>query len=249
MIEAIRARLADAQSAQAPKYQTLRTAIVGAISGGDWTPGARLPTEAELAQMLPYSLGTIQKAYGELVKSGLVVRARGRGSFVAPVQRQMAEPWHCRFLAGDGTILPIYPRLLGHEVAAKDARWTRLFGPHAKIIRLDRAISINGEFEVTSRFFAPYAIAKPLLRLPRDKVETANFKAILLRELGMPICRIVQTIATADKRMWRRLAIRSRPYLVLEATASTADGEVAYFQEIYIPPNPRRLMFDSELRY
>ncbi len=249
MIEVIRARLADAQSAQGPKYQTLRAAIVGAISSGDWTPGERLPTEAELAQMLPYSLGTIQKAYGELVKSGLVVRARGRGSFVAPVHRQMAEPWHCRFLADNGTILPIYPRLLGHEVAGKDTRWAQLFGQNAKIIRIDRAISINGEFEVISRFYAPNPIAKPLLRLPRDKVETANFKAILLRELGMPICRITQTIAMVDKRMWRRLAIRSRPHLVLEATAYTADGEVAYFQEIYIPPNPRKLLFDSELRY
>ena len=53
----------------------------------------------------------------------------------------------------------------------------------------------------------------------------------------------------ADKKVWRRLAIRSRPHLVLEATAYTAEGEVAYFQEIYIPPNPRKLLFDSELRY
>ena len=121
MIEAIRTRLA-AQPARGPKYQLLRSAIVGAISSGDWTPGMQLPTEAELAQVLPYSLGTIQKAYGELVKTGLVVRARGRGSFVASLQRRMAEPWHCRFVGDDGTILPIYPRLLGHETATKDAR-------------------------------------------------------------------------------------------------------------------------------
>src|SRR5262245_17208043 len=231
MIDAIQARLAAAQPAPGPKYHALRAAIMGAISGGDWTPGAKLPTEAELAQFLPYSLGTIQKAYGELVKSGLVVRSRGRGTFVASVQRQMAEPWHCRFLADDGTILPIYPRLLGHATAEKDARWPKLFGTQAKIIRLDRTISINREFEVLSRFFAPHAIAKPLLRLPRDNIETANFKAILLRELGMPICRITQTIAVADKNLWRRLAIRSRPHLVLEATAYTAQGDIAYFQE------------------
>lgn len=248
MIDAIRNRLAEVQSAPGPKYQSLRTAIVGAISSGDWTPGARLPTEAELAQTLPLSLGTVQKAYGELVKNGLVVRSRGRGSFVAPVQRQMAEPWHCRFLADDGTILPIYPRLLGHEAAGKDPRWAQLFGTNAKIVRLDRAISINREFELLSRFFAPYAIAKPLLRLPSQKIETANFKLILLRELGMPICRITQTIRTADRKLWRRLAIKSPPHLVLEATAYTADGGVVYLQEIYIPPNPRKLLFDSELR-
>jgi GntR family transcriptional regulator len=248
MIAAIQARLA-AQPEHGPKYQSLRDAIAAVISGGEWTPGMRLPTETELAQLLPYSLGTIQKAYGELVKNGLVVRSRGRGTFVAPAQRQMADPWHCRFLADDGCILPIYPRLLGHEVATVDRRWAELFGPNVKVVRIDRAISINNEFEIVSRFFTSKAIAKPLVRLPRDTVEIANFKAVLLKEIGMPISRIKQTIELADKRMWRELAIRPRPQLVMKATAFTAGGDVAYVQEFYIPPNRRRLLFESELRY
>jgi GntR family transcriptional regulator len=254
MIAAIQARLAAAQalpdrSSPAPKYQALRAAIVGAISSGDFAPGMRLPTEAELAQVLPLSLGTIQKAYGELVKHGLVVRSRGRGSFVASLHRQMAEPWHCRFLGEDGTVLPVYPHLLGHQSAGNDPRWPRLFGSHAKIVRIDRAISINGEFEVISRFFTPAAIAEALLRLPRDEVESANFKLILMRELGMPVVRIVQAIAAADAKLCRRIGIRTRPHLVLEATAYAAQGEVAYVQDLYIPRNPRKLLFESELRY
>jgi GntR family transcriptional regulator len=254
MVEAIKSRLAAAQVSSGqvpsgPKYQALRAAIVGAISSGDFAPGMRLPTEAELAQVLPLSLGTIQKAYGELVKNGLVVRSRGRGSFVAPPHRQMAEPWHCRFLADDGTVLPVYPRLIGHQPAAKDPRWVQLFGRDAKIVRIDRDISINDEFEVLSRFFTPVAIAKSLLRLPRDEVESANFRIVLLRELGMPVSRIIQTIAAADRKTCRRIGIRTRPNLVLEATAYSAQGEVAYFQEIYIPPNRRKLLFESDLRY
>lgn len=249
MIEAIQARLTAAQPADGPKYQVLRNAIVGAISGGEWKPGMRLPTEAELAQLLPYSLGTVQKAYGELVRNGLVVRSRGRGSFVAPAQRQMADPWHCRFLADDGTVLPIYPRLIGHEVVTQRGPWTELFGSRVKIVRLDRAISINDEFKVISRFFTSNAIAKPLVRLPRDKVETANFKAVLLRELGMPISRIVQTIEIADREAGRDIAMSPPPHLVIKATAYTAGGDVAYFQELYIPRNRRQLLFDSVLRY
>jgi len=65
---------------------------------------SRGPPEVKLAGLLPYSLGTIQKAYGELVKVGLIERSRGRGSFVASLQRQMSEPWHCRFLADDGEV-------------------------------------------------------------------------------------------------------------------------------------------------
>jgi hypothetical protein len=102
---------------------------------------------------------------------------------------------------------------------------------------------------VISRFFAPGRLARALLRLPRDQIETANFKLVLLREVGVPIVRIIQTIATADARAWRGLGLRARPHLLLEATAYGADGDAAYFQEIYIPPTRRRLLFDSDLKY
>ena len=246
MIDSIQARVAAAHSAAGPKHQVLREAILGAITSGEWTPGMRLPTEAELSKLLPYSLGTIQKAFGQLVQDGLVVRSRGRGSFIAPQQRQMAEPRHCRFLGDDGTVLPIYPRLVGQHRVRQEKRWAELFGRGVKLTRIDRIISINHEFEVFSRFFAPAAITKQLIRLARKNVETANFKAILLRELGMPISRIVQTIARIDSSPLKGL--RWRPQLLLEATAYTAEGEVAYFQEIYIPPVTNKLLFDSDLR-
>jgi len=249
MIEMIRARVASAQPAGGPKYQVLRNAILAAISSGDWTPGARLPTEAELSKIVPYSLGTVQKAYGQLVKDGLIVRTRGRGSFVASLHRQMAEPWHCRFLDDDGNVLPVYPRLLGHEPAGGDRRWRDLFGPRAQVVRIDRSVSINDEFEVFIRFFAPRAIATPLLKLPRKNVESANFKTVILRELGMPITRIVQTVAAADETMWRDLAMPGPVNLMLAATGYASDRKAVYFQEIYIPHNKRRLLFESDLRH
>src|SRR5262249_4179224 len=125
--------------------------------------------------------------------------------------------------------------------------WAQLFGRDAKIARIDRVISINDEFEVLSRFFTPATVAKALLRLPRDEVESANFKIVLLRELGMPVTHIVQTIVAADRKAWPQIG--TRPHLVLEATAYSAQGDVAYFQEIYIPPNRRKLLFESDLRY
>jgi GntR family transcriptional regulator len=246
MMDTIQARAAAAGSAPGPKYLAVRDAILGAITSGEWKPGMRLPTEAELSKLLPYSLGTIQKAYGQLVKDGVVVRERGRGSFIAPVQRQMAEPWHCRFLGDDGTVLPVYPRLVGHRRARAEKRWVVLFGEGENVVQIDRAISINHEFEVFSRFFAPEAIAKALLGLPRENMETANFKAVLLRELGMPISRILQTVVSVDKSSIPKQ--RWRPQLLLEATAYAADGEVAYLQEIHIPATRRRMLFDSDLR-
>jgi GntR family transcriptional regulator len=249
MIETIQSRLTAGAPNGAPKYQTLRDAIVDAIASGDWTPGMRLPTEADLAKALPFSLGTVQKAYSELVKNGLVERARGRGSFVASLQHQMSEPWHCRFLADDGTILPIYPKLLGHAVVETHARWDALFGSKAKVVRIDRAVSIDRRFDVISRFFAVERIAKALLKISRTRSEAVNFKTVLLREFAMPITRIAQTIGSADRDAWKRLGLPGRSHLFIEATAYTTGDAVAYFQEFYIPPNDRKLLFDSSLKY
>jgi hypothetical protein len=69
---------------------------------------------------------------------------------------------------------------------------------------------------------------------------------VLLRELGMPISRLVHTIERARKHPRQRGAA-SPPHLLLEATAYTAEGQIAYFQEFHIPPNRKKLLFDSNL--
>lgn len=246
MIDIIQTHLARSDARDEPKYQALRNAILDAISKGELAPGSQLPTEAELSRLLPYSLGTVQKAYGELARGGLITRSRGRGSFVAAAEGRMADPWHCRFLDEGGAILPVYPRLLGHQVAEAEERWEKLFGVERQIVRIDRTLSINGEFEVVSRFFATERIACAILSLGRESIETANFKAVLWRELGLPIARILQTIAAA--RSTERPGSRGPgQHLLLEATAYTAGEEVAYFQELLIPPTRRKLLFDSAL--
>lgn len=248
MIEAIRSRLDAASTRPGPKYQTLRDAIREAISSGEWPAGARLPTEVELSRLLPYSLGTVQKAYGELVRAGAVVRTRGRGSFVASSHREMPEPWHSRFLDEAGNVLPVYPRLVGHGPAPFQPRWTGLFGAGAAVTVIDRLLSIGDEFEVLSRFYVRDEIATALLGLPREDIESANFKVVLFRLLGTRIVRIRQTLQSADKESWRRFGMAGAPHLLLRATAWTAQPELAYFQELYVPRNRRRLLFESELK-
>lgn len=247
MIAAVKARLDVAEASASPKYQVLRDAILETIARGDWESGARLPTESELSQALPFSLGTVQKAYGELVKSRVVVRSRGRGSFVSPAHRQLAEPWHCRFLADDGTILPVFPTVVGWATVDEDCPARAHFGDGTRVTRIDRLLSIGKEFDVLSRFYAAQSIAEAIVDRPHEQFETGNFKAMLLRELGIPITRIVQTIAMPDAALWMSLGLSSRRYMMLEATAYAGGSDVAYFQELFIPANRRKLLFDTEL--
>ena len=66
-----------------PLYAQLVGIIKRNISTGVLAVGALLPSEAELCRCLSISRNTVRQAIGELEDEGLVVRKRGRGTFVA----------------------------------------------------------------------------------------------------------------------------------------------------------------------
>lgn len=65
-----------------PLYKQLEDSIVRAIGDGELKAGDKLPTEEELADQFGLSRPVVRQAYGALVGAKLVVRERGRGSFV-----------------------------------------------------------------------------------------------------------------------------------------------------------------------
>ena len=65
-----------------PLYAQLVGIIKRSISTGALTVGSLLPSEAEFCQALSISRNTVRQAIGELEEEGLVVRKRGRGTFV-----------------------------------------------------------------------------------------------------------------------------------------------------------------------
>lgn len=69
-----------------PLYKQLEDSIVRAIGDGTLKAGDKLPTEDELAESLGLSRPVVRQAYGALVGAKLVVRERGRGSFVQPMR-------------------------------------------------------------------------------------------------------------------------------------------------------------------
>jgi len=66
-----------------PLYQQLYEQLEGRIRSGQWKPGDRIPPESELLSQYEVSRITVRKVLAMLVAEGLLVRERGRGSFVA----------------------------------------------------------------------------------------------------------------------------------------------------------------------
>ena len=66
-----------------PLHQRIRSEIEARIRSGEWPPGHRAPTEAELMAQYACSRMTVNKAMTTLVEAGLIVRRKRAGSFVA----------------------------------------------------------------------------------------------------------------------------------------------------------------------
>jgi GntR family transcriptional regulator len=71
------------QDSQISLYKQLYTILRRGIARGDWKPGDRMPSEAELIEAYGVSRITVRQAFDMLVQEGLVYRRRGSGTFVA----------------------------------------------------------------------------------------------------------------------------------------------------------------------
>src|ERR1700759_5270394 len=68
-----------------PIYVQLREQILAAVGRGALKPGAQLPTMRQVAVALKIDLNTVQRAYAELERDGVLAKLRGVGTFVTEV--------------------------------------------------------------------------------------------------------------------------------------------------------------------
>jgi len=143
-----------------PLYHQLEQEIAGRLSSGEFAPGDNLPTEEQLCQMYGVSRITVRKALDSLDRQGLIVRRRGRGSFVA--ERRAGV--HAINLTGSlddflQTAQRLIPRVLDLAPAPATPRAAEVMGvaPGSEMLRLELVSSTedgplaHGEFYFPAR--------------------------------------------------------------------------------------------------
>lgn len=75
-----------------PLHHQIQRVLRSTIESGEWAPDDRMPTEMALTERFRVSRATIREALSSLTRDGLIVRHRGRGSFVAPARPAPARP-------------------------------------------------------------------------------------------------------------------------------------------------------------
>ena len=75
-----------------PKYRRIAEDLLAQIGNGEYPPGSRLPTKAELMTRYQVAVNTVERAIAELRKAGVVETAQGAGMFVREPHAGSASP-------------------------------------------------------------------------------------------------------------------------------------------------------------
>jgi len=235
-----------------PKYGQLREMLVAAIIAGYWGPGDQLPAETDLARLTGFSLGTAQRALRALVEEGLVVRIQGNGTFVTNGLGLIEEPLHLRFLgeAGEPRFLPLIPTVLTRKRISKRGPWSDwLSNAGVDLLRIDRKLSVNGEFNVFSSFYFDAHTFRELAEQPLKSLEGISLKELLGSVLSMPITSFQQStlLVPCAPHICKVIGISPNAYaLLLQCSASAGRAKPVYYLESFIPPTNRRLCLSND---
>ena len=219
-----------------PLYYQLETILRNKITSGDYSPDTPLPSEDALAEEYEVSRITVRQALSSLEQDGLVIRQRGKGTFVSENANTLELP---RFTGSIEDLI-----LMGKRTKTKviESSWIdppdiirqRLKVKDAKVLRIEKIRHIEGDpFSHVFNYLPPELGNK----LPMELVKSKPMLMILEDELGVRANEAEQSVEAtiADVTDASLLDIRvGDPLLKAERTVFDVKGNpVEYVTVVY----------------
>jgi GntR family transcriptional regulator len=226
-------------------------AFVKTIERGYWRPGDFLPTEKEIAAILPVSLGTVQTALRRLAHGGIIDRTRGLGTKIASPSDPVDEPKHIRFLDDDGTsLLSLEVKLISIDETTSQGAWSNYLGAHTSYIRIVRYIDVNQEFTIYNECFLEVARFRPLLDIAPETFQMLHLRMMLHDRFNCPTLGFTQKVSFYTPPPAVASIIGSptgAQALMYEVLSYSLRQKPLSYQQMIIPPNSRKLDISSSL--
>ncbi len=194
-------------------------------------PGTSLAPERDLATQLGVSRPTVRAAVEELVRSGLLVRQHGKGTFTSPHKVTQEMSGSAAGLAvppaeGDWT-----SRVVDFlTVPAGPRRATRFgIGPDEPVLRVTRVRDVDGAPMSIERLELPAELVPGLV--PED-MERGNFYRLLRERFQVVVSDAVQTLepAVTNPEQAELLDVPVyAPILQVERTTRDTAGRIVEF--------------------
>jgi GntR family transcriptional regulator len=164
------AALFDLHKLSGPLHEQVRELILARIERGDWSAGAPIPPEVQLAREFGVSIGTVRKALDQLARDRVLVRERGRGTFVKAGEARRTGP-ALRLCGADGRLIEPEIALVGTEYAVAtpaEVAALRMVRPAAIV---PRALKLRREWRHHGTLIAIETITVDAARFPNLQFE------------------------------------------------------------------------------
>jgi GntR family transcriptional regulator len=237
-----RLRAGGKNEAGEPKHVRVFEAFMDAIRRGDFKPGERIPAESTLCSQLSVSLGTLQKALGKLADSGVVVRNRRTGTFVADRRSQASEAWVYRFRdPRTGELQLPFVRVLAVTEDHSRGPWRELLATD-RCVRVDRLLWIENDPPAFTSVYFAYEHGRVLLDTPLEELHGSSAHRVMVERFSLPTLRVEHRLGC------RKLSRQACEWLrVPDGTLGTVwdvgdysiDDQAILFQRLQLPPGHR----------
>ncbi len=233
-----------------PKYLRVFDAFTEAILLGEFKPGQRIPAETELCARLPVSLGTVQKAMGKLAASGLVVRNRKTGSFIADRRSQASEAWVYRFKdPKSGTPQMPFVRVIAVVEDRSSGPWRDMLRVE-RCVRLDRLLWIENDPPAFTSVYFAYKHGKVLLNVPTEELHGSSTHRVMVEHFNLPTLRIEHRIGCRELSPGACEHLRVAPGTagtVWDVSDFSIEDRPILFQRLQLAPGHRPLEIAERL--
>jgi GntR family transcriptional regulator len=215
-----------------PLYVQIQDKVYEQIRLGNLSPGARVPSEAELAAQYAVSRMTARKALDGLVARGHLFRQQGKGTFVA---EHVLSYGLSTMLSFSGTL-----RALGHEVATRVlhqdvipasplvAEKLRL-SPNSDVIVVRRLRMVDGWPAAIHTAFMDYRVYAPILRVD---LSVNSLLESIQQITHTPVAYTKDSVQAAVVSLEDMILLevpKGSPVLEVEGVAFTANGQPTRF--------------------
>jgi GntR family transcriptional regulator len=216
------------RSSPLPYYVHVRDALRERIERAVWKPGDQLPAEPDLCTAFDVSRTVVRQALQELTYAGLVVREKGKGTFVA--QPKIAEDLFQKLtgfyedMIARGRVP--FSQVLGQEVvpAGKKIAERLRIELDTPVIKIERLRFVQSEPIVLVTTYLPHALCPGLLQ---EDLSRQSLYACLETKFGLVITHGHRSLEAvqANEREARLLKIAlSAPLLMLDSVGYLSDG-------------------------
>jgi GntR family transcriptional regulator len=232
-----------------PYYIQLKESLTEKIERGEWKPGQQLPSEPDLCQVCDVSRTVVRQALQELAYAGLIVRRKGKGSFVAEpkISENLAQRLTGFYQDQAERGHPPVSQVLKQNVipAPPKVAANLKLEPGTPVIEIERLRLVQDEPIVLVTSYLPYALCRELISVD---LTHQSLYAVLEDQYELVIARGRRTLEAVAANQYEADLLqidKGAPLMLLDSVSYLADGmPVEYYYALHRGDRSR---FDAEL--